>query len=137
MSIATNLTNLELSKKLKEIGVKQKSIFSWGNLEGDTWYLALRGSCVGNSILSAFLASELLMMLPSKLHKHDRTLYLTIIKETDENFEASYYCHQHGQNHTAFASYGRLSDSLANLILTAVLDLKYITIDEINERLAA
>jgi hypothetical protein len=141
MTIEQHVTNLELSKKLKEVGVKQRGCFDWvvnpSTNEAFIFQLKLdgEGELVGENKYIAFLASELLMMLPSRICKHSYVFYLTIIKETEEKVESSYYCHQKTQEHGLYASYGSPANSLANLILTSVLDLHCVTIDEINARI--
>lgn len=85
------VTNLELSKKLKELGVKQKSLFYWyqdlakndyiiryrkseNNFENNIdWFLET------NVAFSAFTAGELGELLPAKI-KTDEEIYLTIFK---------------------------------------------------------
>lgn len=65
-----HVTNLELSKKLKEIGVQQDSEFYWidfsqGTKENGAWSLesSTEGYNVG-TYFSAFLSTELGEMLP-------------------------------------------------------------------------
>lgn len=75
-----HVTSLELSKKLKELGVPQKSQFYWtqgtdeyGNYV-DHWYVVFHPNGVSSEalakgwIVSAFLASELGDMLPSEIN---------------------------------------------------------------------
>jgi hypothetical protein len=53
MKIEPQVTSLELSKRLRELGVKQESLFYWGDKPSDI------------ECYSAFTASELLDLLPS------------------------------------------------------------------------
>src|SRR5574337_388233 len=65
MSIEIHLTNLELSKNLKEIGLKQESHYYWFKSK-DNYRLVDESYCpIYCENYSAFLASELLMMLPA------------------------------------------------------------------------
>src|SRR3990167_9092334 len=70
--IEQHVVNSELSKKLKELGVKQESYFHWGNppfakdgfniLHFDEWQDSAK---CGYETYSAFLVSELGEMLPA------------------------------------------------------------------------
>ena len=71
MNIEHHVTSLELSKRLKELGVPQDSAFYWQRHHsvdapgGWTWSLSntTNGNCV-----SAFLASELGELLPERCY---------------------------------------------------------------------
>lgn len=64
-----HVTNLEISKKLKELGVKQESQFywcyEWDDVESQQWIE--HNEAEDNIICSAFLASELGERLPSDI----------------------------------------------------------------------
>lgn len=62
MNIEDHVTNLELSKKLKELGVKQESLFAWIS-ENEVEFLPFDIRNI-NVCISAFFASELLEFLP-------------------------------------------------------------------------
>jgi hypothetical protein len=69
--IQDHLTNPELSQKLKELGVPQESEFYWSE-EGKLIYKKERdvlvrhlGAAIEKYLYSAFLASELLEMMPT------------------------------------------------------------------------
>lgn len=68
MEISKQVISLELAKKLKEAGVKQKSIFYWeGNLGSVKYFLKYadyNNKKIGEDTFSAFIASEIGMMLP-------------------------------------------------------------------------
>src|SRR5574337_1131152 len=65
MSIEIHLTNLELSKNLKEIGLKQESHYYWFKSKYN-YRLVDESYCpIYGENYSSFLASELLMMLPA------------------------------------------------------------------------
>lgn len=72
MNLENLVTSFELSKRLKEAGVEQNSLFSWVKLPED-----LGGATIDRSVLiherwkdsehfSAYLAGELLAMLPNR-----------------------------------------------------------------------
>jgi hypothetical protein len=79
LTLSQQVTSLELSKRLDELGVKQESLFYWINLDNDTFIWA-----PGTEIImgadnceiydeiefkhSAFTASELLDLLPSHIN---------------------------------------------------------------------
>lgn len=79
MKIEKQVTSLELSKKLKKLGVKQESYFEWkwgGQLsKGNKEYLQIKGEskgmmCAGNeawSFYSAFTVAELGSLLPMEI----------------------------------------------------------------------
>lgn len=81
MKLESQVTNLELSKKLKELGVKQESLYVWGsNIEGARFspikekdFILIgvdrRGEYpnIFNFTYSAFTASELGDIFPSSI----------------------------------------------------------------------
>lgn len=83
MNLESQVTSLELSKKLKELGVKQESLFYWINYD-EQYCLQYVNDAIGLCILkdiykelySAFTASELLESLPT----HIKGCNLQIIK---------------------------------------------------------
>ena len=62
----THVTSLELSKRLKELGVKQESLFYWINFEENRPEVCYfrETNFTNTHKISAFLASELGEMLP-------------------------------------------------------------------------
>jgi len=64
MELSKQVTSLELSKRLKELGVKQESLFYWRNVNYmggekiDKWIIEKKGD------ISAFTVAELGEMLP-------------------------------------------------------------------------
>lgn len=71
MKLEQQVTNLELSKKLKELGVKQESLFYWGNtigqLDQDCWRVYFfKDDDVSMEYVSAFTVAELGEMLKWK-----------------------------------------------------------------------
>lgn len=63
--IKTHVTNLELSRRLKELGVPQNSLFCWTD-KNEVEFLPseIRNS---NICIAAFLASELEIIIPEKI----------------------------------------------------------------------
>jgi hypothetical protein len=62
MKLENQVCNLELSKELKKLGIKQESLFYW-----DMKCLCPKNDITGKIIYSAFTASELLELLPGYL----------------------------------------------------------------------
>lgn len=78
MRIEEQVTNLELSKKLKELGVKQEGIFMWyvdqifypDKTVKETWEIFQASRMIGNTWIpkySAFTVAELGQYLPPRI----------------------------------------------------------------------
>ena len=87
-SIEWQVTNLDLSRKLKELGVKQESLFYWSRSTHFNQYELLLG---GHSVfetadtehkISAFTVSELGEMLPSVIHLGGTAKMVLVIGRT-------------------------------------------------------
>lgn len=81
MNLQSQVTSLEISKKLKELGVKQESYFVWfpgvrienglGSFKTeDIWLLEHRK--IEGEQYSAFTVAELGEMLPSNIHQFEK-----------------------------------------------------------------
>ena len=87
-----HVVNLELSKKLKELGVKQESEFYWiiGEDNGLIYNKNLNGECSG--IASAFLSSELGELFPGRLRLEDADYWFRTAKSKDgDYFDVRYH----------------------------------------------
>lgn len=87
MKLEQQVTSLELSKRLKELGVKQESLFTWltyivGNREPELLYGTLKKSRYLSNVqgYAAYTCSELGEILP----KEALGAYLMAFKGTDE-----------------------------------------------------
>lgn len=105
MKLEYQVCSLELSKRLKELGVKQESQFYW--LQYSEWNLHFRGKYVQeyySDCLSAFTVAELGYMLPNSIRVDGKepfdtyTMYTTKfysvnfeMKKTN-NFVVNYQC---------------------------------------------
>jgi len=70
MNIEQHVTSLELSKRLKELGVQRESAFYWAKWTGEPPCVCYTGGgYTGVMQCSAFLASELGEMLPKEHHE--------------------------------------------------------------------
>jgi hypothetical protein len=72
MSVESQVTSLELSQKLKQLGVKQESLFYWrafSKKQANRWILDRPegeiGECFKDFWISAFTVAELGEMLPA------------------------------------------------------------------------
>lgn len=79
MKLENQVCSLDLAKRLKELGVKQESLFYWENI-GNRWLtLKMRGELVRNGVrfcpsnlnVSAFTTSELGELLPKEIVDYD------------------------------------------------------------------
>lgn len=100
MNLEKQVTSLELSMKLKELGIEQKSLFYWewanDNAHAVRWFpycVAPRDS--GNfKHFSAFTASELGEMLPHRLYPQSASgsdACLDICKNHENYWMVAYY----------------------------------------------
>jgi len=73
-NLEQHVVSLELSKKLKELGIKQESQFYWvlsENLGNDNFYLWDHKPTSTKQNWSAYLATELLEILPYTVYWND------------------------------------------------------------------
>lgn len=75
MELSQQVVSLELAKKLKELGVKQESVFYWIIDVLGTRYDLPTGS---NSYWSAFTVGELGSMLPGLVTIEDEIFFITM-----------------------------------------------------------
>lgn len=66
MNLKTQVCSLELAKRLKELGVKQESLWYWQRRALGTWHLGLCGYERRETDISAFTVAELGEMLPNR-----------------------------------------------------------------------
>lgn len=98
MKLENQVCSLELAKKLKELRVKQESLFFWGfdNQEGFSGGLKILQESNYAEQYSAFTVAELGEMLPDKikeytLHIYNNPEYLKKYKyERTENWSCGY-----------------------------------------------
>lgn len=111
MNIKNQVTSLETSKKLKELGVEQESIFFWIQTYDSTLAPILNHSIArapsvrGDLYLvdrspngrnyAAFTASELAEMLPSCIYKGENRYFKLNIVKYDDVWAVCYHWHDH------------------------------------------
>jgi hypothetical protein len=120
MPLEQQVCALEYSKRFKELGVRQESIFFW-DVHSPTAYAVtfVPYSCPGLERYSAFTVAELGEMLPKKIDKY----VLTISYEPDytdpDNVRSrwhSYYFLEEAQDRFLVCIEDRLADSMAQLL---------------------
>lgn len=97
MRLEDQVTSLELSKKLKTLGVKQESVFTW-NLHhfenGDDWVLGSKREDEGKVIerIAAFSVAELGEMLPASIEAENGVTFILEIDRWGDagNWQVSY-----------------------------------------------
>lgn len=86
MKLEQQVTSLEISKKLKELGVKQESLYGWGRDEEIQEYSLKEYQRWWNGgyifLYSAFTVAELGEMLPKYIVKGNLSLELEIIRSS-------------------------------------------------------
>ncbi len=99
MKIGDECCSLELSKKLKELGVSQESLFYW--IKFFNWDIFLGGKHTQDyhsECLSAFTAAELMEMLPAyidnKINEPFNFFGLSLNKRSSKNIQyiINYHC---------------------------------------------
>lgn len=143
MKLELQVTSLELSKRLKELGVKQESLFYWKEVmdkynvkpdlvaHGFEKYEDKKGTYINNEgdweekFYSAFTVAELLEDLPAQLYREKRGAQcpLTILKATP-NFKG-FYVEYYDLNTT---DDGNLANALAKM-LVYLLEQKLIILN--------
>ena len=140
--------SLELAKKLKEIGIKQESLFSWfaeTSVEVVRYYLRntneyyLLPNKDDFNCYSAFTVSELLNMLPDTIIMEDKVAKMVIGKDNNTfrswyiNFGWNIYIPLNDKE-TSEISDTSFSNTLAKFLLY-FLGKNLLSVEEINERI--
>lgn len=101
MKLEHQVTSLEISKRLKELGVKYESLFDWYDVGNDVYYLGSNTDAANNAkdysnstaigyeqrIISAFTCAELGEMLPLTING----VYMSIFREKGlESWDVAY-----------------------------------------------
>src|ERR1700689_4384174 len=92
MKLESQVCSLELSKRLKELGFKQESLFYWYNTKGDERFYGIaytKGSKLKNTF-SAFTVAELGEMLPRNIIVKNKEYLLTMTKGYFLSYEPYY-----------------------------------------------
>lgn len=137
MKLEQQLTSLEISKKLKELGVKQESYFVWAEAVGWKGGKLFRKPESGETlpytimdeISSAFTVAELGEMLPQRLSPKTAThqeTYLESYPSVEKRTWCICYCRLDGiSEHTTIAD---TEADARGKMLTYLLENKLITL---------
>jgi hypothetical protein len=89
MNLEQIVTSLDLSKKLKELGVKKESYFAWFNIPyAEKWEVMLQTkSLIG---LPCYTASELLELLPKFIDKNGLNYSFGIVPSGEKEWYVGY-----------------------------------------------
>lgn len=79
MKLEDQVVSLDLAKKLKELGVKQESLFFWSSIEGKGIFFSDKATWP--SAYSAFTAAELGEILPIEIKGHPLVIRHQAFKE--------------------------------------------------------
>ena len=124
------VSDLESSRKLKELGVVQESLFWWVNIPDGIpsdhkyqtgWRLTSGASTIKMEKCSAFTCAELGVALPYAYYSfklHEKSTWSCIPKEMD-----------------LLISEGNTEAQARSLMLIYLLEQKLITVEEVNARL--
>ena len=136
------VTSLEISKKLKDLGVTQESEFYWGKqlgFGGNNFRLDTRGDLIRYEMIitevfgeklfeekykyemfiSAYLTDELLEILPSAIEDEDETFRLTIEK-TGENLYPYEVAYRMNIETLGISYRNELSNALGKMLITLI-----------------
>lgn len=161
MNIESQVTSLELSKKLKELGFKNRSLFGWFFYSND-WHVLKcgmkveNGFAVGyqfiefdkdvivndddlNETCSAYTTQELLEMLPHQIIYRDWYYTLLIQKNAVVNKNSiGYACYyhkdiQHENGNIFYMTDIKLCDALAKMLIYLV-ENKFMDLKYVHRR---
>jgi hypothetical protein len=100
MQLQDQVCSLELAKQLKELGVRQDSLFYWVERQTDKKILCLANYTIGlenstgnrmSRVCSAFTVAELGEMLPQSIWVEKSNYYFLIQRTADKGWHISYY----------------------------------------------
>lgn len=134
MSIESHVTSLELSKRLKELGVKKESIFYWVK-HGlnvvtceENWQLEILTHnlrSIPDYYIPAYLASELGEILPL----FSRAYNQLNIEKTDSGWNVEYSCSR--EFYKGFVE-KYLTNALAKMLIH-LLENNLVTLEQVNK----
>lgn len=118
MKIEPHVTSLEVSKKLKELGVKQENLFCWFTVTNGTHQLDYntykQGELFSNEYVSAFTASELLGLIPLSIND-----WVFRIESYNGVYEVK-YCDFSGEKQLWVSSHTNIVNALATMLIALI-----------------
>lgn len=128
MKIENQVTSLEISRRLKDLGVKQDSLWFWCHYEDDGWELSSPQyekpyNLNGDNNCSAFTVAELGEMLPDNIEVGGSLIWLFHRKDHLMNEEKTpVYCTWYSTNKNinrtyGFGSGGNEADARAKMLI--------------------
>ena len=135
MTLEQQVTSLELSKKLKKLGVKQESAFVWMKCSppGEGFFLHFCDYDMRTDDIPAFTVAELLNLLPGEItapHGRAFLTYTRILSTNEHLFDYTYITSNEYDGTTAIefeTEDVNAADNLANLFIF-LLEHKLITL---------
>lgn len=129
MEVINQITNVELSKTLKELGVTQNAKYTWDYYSEPGWIWGVPVKDEDTTRAAAFTATELLEILPSCIVINGNACHFFLTKSYMDN---NYICCYWGADDKKKALYADASDvSLADTLgecLRKCIENNYITL---------
>lgn len=142
----THVTSLELSIRLKELGVPQKSLFSWYFIDAPTTYagpeLGYHGIDFPNEtseVISAYLASEIEKLMPKGVNMpykngkpRDDNHYLLFGRSGNNNYSARYVNNRYDSDSYIDGRDAELANAFAKTLIE-ILERGLISVEELGK----
>ncbi len=125
MKLEEQVCSLELAKKLKELGVKQESLWYWD--EGHNGELELTQQISRFNHCSAFTVAELGEMLPWRVVANDRDFRLREYKAASSFWQVCYFDLDRNMMHDEFDDYH--ANARAKILIW-LIENKYVDIKQ-------
>lgn len=130
MTLEQQVTSLEISKRLKELGVKQEGIFDWCEIDENDWMLLLRKQKEfealrekygdNEAVVSAFTVAELGEMLPKSQKTKEGILDLWCVKLHNDTWATVYL--KTGDNYSEYDQYADTEADARGKLLIYLLE---------------
>lgn len=122
--IENHVVNIELSKRLKELGFNKPSLFAWlydrKNDEYESWYLPGDDGGLSEKECKAYVATELLEWLPKFIEDESEDCYLSISNDSKQ-YWVGYWCGERQSDHIDIEQMN--DDSLSNALAKMMIYL--------------
>lgn len=138
MKLENQVCSLEYARKLKELGVKQESLFAWKRIPDEAgedgwsvWYVDKQSwsLCDDCTCLSAFSVAELGQMLPIQVD-HESSIIMLYERTRSDGWQIDYF------NLSAIEFHITMTDNLQSnaraKMLIYLLENNFVTAEQIN-----